>query len=380
MAVTSFIRRQFKNGVAVNDELVGGCSAVATTFTAASGTTFPDGSVGDFITTLDQGTPLEERVLCASRSGAIFTVAANGRGYNSTTAVAHAANASILHTMDQQDLDEANQAVVNTIGLIQASGDLLVGASLNTIARLARGSSDQFLQTVGSGLQWTGFGGGESQTVGTSNTDGSQPTPARSDHGHQGVTSFGPSGSPRNGIVLPGNADYLAVASGLTGATAATRYVGATTGGAPVTGGFLLGDFVIDQTGTIWICTTAGSPGIWNAMQVAAQPWQVPSFQNSWQDGGGTNAGFQISGNRVWFQGLINGGASGTVAFTLPSGYRPQSTANTNPDIPLFAINNAGQWVGGCWLAVTGATGTVAVVYGATTNAIWLDGASFSLS
>jgi hypothetical protein len=53
-------------------------------------------------------------------------------------------------------------------------------------------------------------------------------------------------------------------ASGLTGATSASRYVGATTSGAPTTGSFLVGDFVIDQTGKIWICTTAGSPGTWS--------------------------------------------------------------------------------------------------------------------
>jgi hypothetical protein len=55
--------------------------------------------------------------------------------------------------------------------------------------------------------------------------------------------------------------------SGLAGATASSRYVGATTSGAPTTapaGGFSKGDYVIDQTGAIWICTTAGNPGTWS--------------------------------------------------------------------------------------------------------------------
>ena len=51
--------------------------------------------------------------------------------------------------------------------------------------------------------------------------------------------------------------------SGLTGATAASRYVGATTSGAPVSGTFAVGDFVIDQTGKVWVCTVAGTPGTW---------------------------------------------------------------------------------------------------------------------
>lgn len=52
-------------------------------------------------------------------------------------------------------------------------------------------------------------------------------------------------------------------ATGLTGATAASRYAGATSSGHPVSGTFAVGDFVIDQTGTAWICITAGSPGSW---------------------------------------------------------------------------------------------------------------------
>lgn len=75
-----------------------------------------------------------------------------------------------------------------------------------------------------------------------------------------GVSSF----NGRIGAVLPGDADYLAVATGgLTGATAATRYVGGTASGPPTTGTFAAGDFVVDLTGAIWICLTAGTPGTW---------------------------------------------------------------------------------------------------------------------
>lgn len=50
---------------------------------------------------------------------------------------------------------------------------------------------------------------------------------------------------------------------GLTGATAATRYVGGTTSGAPVAGTFAVGDFIIDETGKVYVCTVAGTPGTW---------------------------------------------------------------------------------------------------------------------
>ncbi len=52
-------------------------------------------------------------------------------------------------------------------------------------------------------------------------------------------------------------------ASGLTGAVAASRYAGATTSGAPASGTFAVGDFVVDNAGGIWVCNVAGSPGTW---------------------------------------------------------------------------------------------------------------------
>lgn len=75
-----------------------------------------------------------------------------------------------------------------------------------------------------------------------------------------GVDTF----NGRSGVVVPALGDYLAVpVGGITGAVAATRYVGGTASGAPVTGAFLKGDFVIDQTAAVWVCTAAGSPGTW---------------------------------------------------------------------------------------------------------------------
>lgn len=49
----------------------------------------------------------------------------------------------------------------------------------------------------------------------------------------------------------------------LTGATAASGYVGGTTSLAPTTGAFVVGDFVVTQDAAVWVCTIAGSPGTW---------------------------------------------------------------------------------------------------------------------
>jgi hypothetical protein len=49
----------------------------------------------------------------------------------------------------------------------------------------------------------------------------------------------------------------------LPGATGAARFVGGTASGAPATGTFAVGDFVVDQTGKVYACTVAGTPGTW---------------------------------------------------------------------------------------------------------------------
>ena len=73
---------------------------------------------------------------------------------------------------------------------------------------------------------------------------GSAIVTARRDHSHGGL-----------GLPL-----------GLTGAVSATRYVGGTASVAPTAGTFAVGDFVITQAGSIYICTVAGTPGTWVAV------------------------------------------------------------------------------------------------------------------
>lgn len=70
-------------------------------------------------------------------------------------------------------------------------------------------------------------------------------------------------------------------ATGITGATLAMRFVGATSSGHPTTGTFDTGDICVDDTGILWICTAGGSPGTWvnGAVEV---PWIIkPSGDTS---------------------------------------------------------------------------------------------------
>jgi hypothetical protein len=222
VAITSWIRRQFIDNASAIDYIPAGLSSGATSFTAHDGTTFPDGSVGPFIITVDQGLSTEEKILIASRSGSSFTVASSGRGYGTggASASTHAANCSFLHTIDAQDLDEANQVAVQTLGAVAASGDLLVGASANTLTKLARGTASQFLQVVGTALQWTGFGSGGTTAVASSGADGTSANPARYDHTHAGVTTVNGSGGAITNLMASTTYDPAAIAQQVLGTTA----------------------------------------------------------------------------------------------------------------------------------------------------------------
>jgi hypothetical protein len=57
-------------------------------------------------------------------------------------------------------------------------------------------------------------------------------------------------------------------------------------------------------------------------------PWIAPSFVNGWRNYGSgfVAAGYRKIGDIVYFRGLLQGGASPSVAFTLPAGYLPPGT------------------------------------------------------
>ena len=69
--------------------------------------------------------------------------------------------------------------------------------------------------------------------------------------------------------------------TGLTGATSGARFVGATASGAPASGTFKVGDFCIDQTGKIFVCTVAGTSGTWVNVSSARSPTAVPTGMQS---------------------------------------------------------------------------------------------------
>ena len=139
---------------------------------------------------------------------------------------------------------------------------------------------------------------------------------------------------------------------GNTGATAASRYAGATTSGAPTSGTFNKGDFIIDQTATIWICTTAGSPGTWT---------QISSSTS------GATLGANTFGGNQTAPAFASSGLTGATSASRYAG----ATTSGAPASGTFAV---GDFVldqsGKAWICVTAGTPGSWAPIGSGTGAI----------
>jgi hypothetical protein len=123
---------------------------------------------------------------------------------------------------------------------------------------------------------------------------------ARQDHVHGSDTSkLSLTGGTMSGSLAMGSNPITGAtslqATGLTGATQnPIRLVGATTAGAPTTGTYAVGDIIVDNTATIWICITAGTPGTWS-----------PNIQSSVQTRSATATA--VAGEQTIFTGSTAG-------------------------------------------------------------------------
>jgi hypothetical protein len=130
-------------------------------------------------------------------------------------------------------------------------------------------------------------------------------------------------------------------AAGLTGAVSASRYVGATASIAPTTGTFALGDFVITQTGKIYVCTVAGSPGTW--VQVGAGGAASMTIQE-------VDTSPSVSATTLIFpNGTLTDNGGGSVTYTPAGGGGGLYTAYLRYTEEQTSGTNAGTFTSGAW-------------------------------
>lgn len=165
----AFVRKDFVGG-AVSTTLVGGVTALSTSWQIADPTGWPLGTNGPFGAVFSRGVPgKEEKVLCQSLSGSTITLAASSsRGVDGTTAQSHSAPETFEHCYFGADADEANLTVSQTLGQIQAKGDFVSGKSANRLQRTPIGVNDSLI--VADSSQAGGFRFGDVPVGGIKST------------------------------------------------------------------------------------------------------------------------------------------------------------------------------------------------------------------
>jgi hypothetical protein len=173
---------------------------------------------------------------------------------------------------------------------------------------------------------------------------------------------------------------------GVTVGAAAARFVGGSAGGAPAGSvPALAGDFVIDQTGPVWVCTSAGTPGTWASTSgrfLCTPTAYTPSGQTLLQTCSATMAPLACAGTTV--AAGSNGGEISTVAsWSSPSagvldvasttGFPATGSlyvvaSSTGPALITYSGTAGGNQFTGCAYVSGSATGTVATG-GNVTNA-----------
>lgn len=176
----------------------------------------------------------------------------------------------------------------------------------------------------------------------------------------------------------------------LTGATAATRYVGATTSGAPSTGSFATGDFVIDQSGAVWICTVGGSPGTWANPAASSNPSlsHMGGVLSSYIGIASPNTATIFSPNLAVGTWLLNVGCSMENGSTAGGQYSLQVSGGTatysltGQTMTQFYIDTVGdyQQVFMQTIVTVTAGGTVLVTATANTSALYVGNGSVGLA
>jgi len=150
------IRREYAGGAVstTTATLLAATNASSVSITLNATTGWPFGS-NKFFVVFDPGTANEEKVLAsrASSGDSSITIASDSdRAQDGTSAVSHAAGATVYPVFTAQDADEANELA----SMWEAKGDLVSLGSAD-FARLAVGSDNYVLQAdsgAGAGLAW----------------------------------------------------------------------------------------------------------------------------------------------------------------------------------------------------------------------------------
>ena len=163
------------SSISQDTTLANDLSATATSMVVAAGTgnTLMGGitlTAGDIFTVaLDPDTTSEEIIYITAQASDTFTITRHQAG---TSAVTHAAGATVRHVLSSDDLTYFRQGVQTADAavpesVVTAKGDLLAASASGVVTRVAVGTNDYVLtadSTQTAGVKWSAVNGLPSQT------------------------------------------------------------------------------------------------------------------------------------------------------------------------------------------------------------------------
>lgn len=141
MARTAYTDIAYSGNAPLTTTLASGIAAGDTALTLSSATGWPTISSNGGFAVIDPGLSTEEKIYYAARSGT--AVSSITRGVDDTSASSHSSGAFIYPIWTAVEANEANEAVVNTIGKVTTAGDQIVASGANAFARKAIGTAGQ---------------------------------------------------------------------------------------------------------------------------------------------------------------------------------------------------------------------------------------------
>lgn len=130
-----YVRKEWSGGTVkstLSGSLTGG-GTPATTFNLVDGSTFPT-SAAPFVVVIDRGLTTEEKVLVLTGGRSGNAITSCQRGYDGSTAQAHASGAIVEHVLDAYTVDQAN-AMATTM---TTAGDLVYKTTTGSNALFGR--------------------------------------------------------------------------------------------------------------------------------------------------------------------------------------------------------------------------------------------------